>query len=88
MDGKPPVDPFKRNYTPSTGAYQTQPRNQMTYKQLSELIRATLTREQENKEVEIRIGENSYSNLCLVSEGEDIFLNPNQPEPIHKTPNP
>jgi hypothetical protein len=58
----------------------------MTYKQLSGLIRATLTKEQEDKEVEIRIENQSYSNLCLVSEEEDIFLNPNQTEPVHKTP--
>jgi hypothetical protein len=58
----------------------------MTYKQLSGLIRATLTKEQEDKEVEIRIGDNSYSNLYLVSTEEDLFLNPNQPEPVHKTP--
>jgi hypothetical protein len=58
----------------------------MTYKQLSGLIRATLTKEQEDKEVEIRIGEDSYSNLSLVSTEEDTFLNPNQPEPVHKTP--
>ena len=58
----------------------------MTYKQLSGLIRATLTKEQEDKEVEIRIGDNSYSNLYLVSTEEDLFLNPNQPEPVHNTP--
>ncbi len=58
----------------------------MTYKQLSGLIRATLTKEQEDKEVEIRIGDQSYSNLYLVSTEEDLFLNPNQPEPVHKTP--
>jgi hypothetical protein len=58
----------------------------MTYKQLSGLIRATLTKEQEDKEVEIKIGDNSYSNLYLVSTEEDLFLNPNQPEPVYKTP--
>jgi hypothetical protein len=60
----------------------------MTYKQLSGLIRATLTQEQEDKEVEIRIGDQSYSKLYLVSTEEDLFLNPNQPEPVHKTSNP
>jgi hypothetical protein len=48
----------------------------MTYKQLSGLIRATLTKEQEDKEVEIRIGDQSYSNLYLVSTEEDLFLQP------------
>jgi hypothetical protein len=48
----------------------------MTYKQLSGLIRATLTKEQEDKEVEIRIGDQSYSNLALVSTEEDTFLQP------------
>jgi hypothetical protein len=58
----------------------------MTYKQLSGLIRATLEKGHEEKEVEVRIGEDSYSNLSLVSTEEDLFLNPNQPEPVHKTP--
>jgi hypothetical protein len=48
----------------------------MTYKQLSGLIRATLTKEQEDKEVEIRIENHSYSNLYLVSTEEDTFLQP------------
>jgi hypothetical protein len=61
----------------------------MTYKQLSGLIRATLNKGEEDKEVEVRIGNNSYSNLTLVSTEEDTFLNqdtflnPNQPEPTN-----
>jgi hypothetical protein len=53
----------------------------MTYKQLAGLIRATLNKGEEDKEVEVRIGNNSYSNLTLFSTEEDTFLNPNQPEP-------
>ncbi len=53
----------------------------MTYKQLAGLIKATLKKGHEEKEVEVRIGEASYSNLSLVSTEEDTFLNPNQPEP-------
>jgi hypothetical protein len=55
----------------------------MTYKQLSGLIRATLKKGHEEKQVEVRIGETSYSNLTLFSTEEDTFLNPNQPEPTN-----
>ena len=48
----------------------------MTYKQLSELIRSTLKKEEESKEVEIRTEEGTYSNLALVSKEEDTFLQP------------
>lgn len=63
----------------------------MTYKQLAGLIRATLKKGHEEKQVEVRTGEASYSNLSLVSTEEDTFLkqdaflNPNQPEPT-RTP--